>query len=376
MRNAIKEYIEYTDAEKSELWDSATFVFDTNVLLNLYRYSKDTRDALLESIQKLNGRIWMPYQIAYEFMKNRENRILKTVSQFENANTVCDKFIEDCSESIKKNVHMIGDDEWEELRNIIHTWFDNKKKSNMIVERCNEDFILDELLHLFDEKVGVPFNKEEREEIDKDWEYRSKNKIPPGYKDENKSTNASGDLILWMQILKYSKDNSKDIIFVSDDKKEDWWREACGRKLGPRIELRKEFLDYTGKKFHMYTMESFIKYSTESNGVKYDQSVIDEIETIDRQNYNFEIGAILSSHDNDEREFVSKRFQIAMRIEQLKEKNEKRKKALKEIEDNLEKGRYSANRIRQYEILQDKIEATNQTILMLESKYRGLGLLL
>ena len=123
-------------------------------------------------------------------------------------------------------------------------------------------------------------------------------------------------------------------------------------------------------------MESFIKYSTESNGVKYDQSVIDEIETIDRQNYNFEIGAILSSHDNDEREFVSKRFQIAIRIEQLKEKNEKRKKALKEIEDNLEKGRYSANRIRQYEILQDKIEATNQTILMLESKYRGLGLLL
>ena len=73
---------------------------------------------------------------------------------------------------------------------------------------------------------------------------------------------------------------------------------------------------------------------------------------------------------------MSKRFQIAMRIEQLKEKNEKRKKALKEIEDNLEKGRYSANRIRQYEILQDKIEETNQTILMLESKYRGLGLLL
>ena len=126
----------------------------------------------------------------------------------------------------------------------------------------------------------------------------------------------------------------------------------------------------------MYTMESFIKYSTESNGVKYDQSVIDEIETIDRQNYNFEIGEILSSRDNDERELVSKRFQIAMKIEQLKEKNNKRIKALKEIEDNLEKGRYSENRIRQYEILQDKIEETNQTILMLESKYRGLGLLL
>ena len=40
MKSAIREYIELTDAEKAALWEHATFVFDTNVYLNLYRYSK------------------------------------------------------------------------------------------------------------------------------------------------------------------------------------------------------------------------------------------------------------------------------------------------------------------------------------------------
>lgn len=51
MRNAIREYIELSETEKKALWDNATFVFDTNVFLNLYRYSKKTRDALLEAMK-------------------------------------------------------------------------------------------------------------------------------------------------------------------------------------------------------------------------------------------------------------------------------------------------------------------------------------
>lgn len=29
MRNAIKEYIEFSSEEKNDLWNTATFVFDT-----------------------------------------------------------------------------------------------------------------------------------------------------------------------------------------------------------------------------------------------------------------------------------------------------------------------------------------------------------
>ena len=54
MRDTIKEYIELSDKEKNDLWNTATFVFDTNVFLNLYRYSNKTRNQLIESFEWLN----------------------------------------------------------------------------------------------------------------------------------------------------------------------------------------------------------------------------------------------------------------------------------------------------------------------------------
>lgn len=64
MRKAIEEYLEYSETEKIELWKSGVFILDTNVLLNLYRYSKETRDTLFKAMNQLKDRLWMPYHIA------------------------------------------------------------------------------------------------------------------------------------------------------------------------------------------------------------------------------------------------------------------------------------------------------------------------
>ena len=52
MRDAIREYIDLSSAEKNELWKNATFIFDTNVFLNLYRYTKKTRDIMSTALTK------------------------------------------------------------------------------------------------------------------------------------------------------------------------------------------------------------------------------------------------------------------------------------------------------------------------------------
>ena len=57
MRQAIGEFLDNNDKEKQELWNNATFVFDTNILLDLYRYSKKTRDILLETMSKFSNRV-------------------------------------------------------------------------------------------------------------------------------------------------------------------------------------------------------------------------------------------------------------------------------------------------------------------------------
>lgn len=47
MKNAIREYLDMADSEKKGLLNTATLVFDTNVLLNIYRCSKSTRDVFI-----------------------------------------------------------------------------------------------------------------------------------------------------------------------------------------------------------------------------------------------------------------------------------------------------------------------------------------
>ena len=82
MKKAIQEYIELKDIEKEALWNEAFFVFDTNVFLNLYRYSKKTREILLGAMEQLKDRIWMPNHVAHEFMENRIEVIFETIDRY------------------------------------------------------------------------------------------------------------------------------------------------------------------------------------------------------------------------------------------------------------------------------------------------------
>ena len=38
-------------------------MIDANVLLNLYRYNESPRDDLLEVLQKVGDRLWVPHQV-------------------------------------------------------------------------------------------------------------------------------------------------------------------------------------------------------------------------------------------------------------------------------------------------------------------------
>ena len=44
MKDSFPGYYRPTENEFAEMWESCLFVLDANVLLNLYRYSVDTRE--------------------------------------------------------------------------------------------------------------------------------------------------------------------------------------------------------------------------------------------------------------------------------------------------------------------------------------------
>jgi len=89
--------------------------------------------------------------------------------------------------------------------------------------------------------------------------------IPPGFKDKK-----LGDTIIWYTILEFAKIHKKNVIFVTDEKKEDWWYKAYDHILYPRYELIEEFRRCSeGKTFHLINFSAFLKlFKAEKDVIK------------------------------------------------------------------------------------------------------------
>ncbi|MEL6919290.1 MAG: PIN-like domain-containing protein, partial [Bacteroidota bacterium] len=53
MKSKFPGYFKLTEEEINQLWEKALFVFDANILLNLYRYSNETRDDFFKILEKI-----------------------------------------------------------------------------------------------------------------------------------------------------------------------------------------------------------------------------------------------------------------------------------------------------------------------------------
>ena len=279
MRNKIWEYLIPSLKDKETLWNECIFIFDTNVLLNLYRYTSNTRDTLLAAFDDLKERIWLPYQVAYEYAKDRFDVIYETVEKYKKLDRLEEEFINQYVQELRVKP---SDAAIKELQASIDTWITAQKTKNLVVTQASNDQILEKLLNIFEEKVGVPFSQEELDSIRLEGKDRYEKQIPPGFCDAKKENggienNAYGDLIVWKEILSIASKIHKDIIFVTHDQKADWWSKAKGRTVGPRVELRTEFFKITGQKFYMYSMEMFLEQYSSHKGQTADKSVIDEV---------------------------------------------------------------------------------------------------
>lgn len=285
MKSKVKEFIEPSSKEKQDLWEEAMFVFDTNVLLNLYRYSAKTRDALLDAFDSLKDRVWIPYQVAYEYMNKRCEVIYETVYRYDQFKKEIESFATKAINTLRLTPK---DEEITELNKYLFKWLDSNKENNLLVLKTDEDEILEKILSIFDGRVGDVVDEDELKKIKEEGKKRFEACIPPGYKDNTKKkesddNNAYGDLIIWKQIIKYSKDNNKSVIYITHDQKEDWWNIVKGKTIGPRFELRREFYKETNQKFHMYTMSSFIEaYNRTNEKAKIiDESAVEEVRDFD-----------------------------------------------------------------------------------------------
>ncbi len=307
-------HADYNELDFQKIWENGIFVFDANVLLDLYRLPKSASKDLVDILKdkKLKDRIWIPFQVLIEFLNNRFEAISDQKNKFNSVRTIINDTISQYDElmdnlvselnklKLKQRHSLINPDKYiseEKIKKGIKFLNDFIGALDNLEDKQSDVNDIDEVkkvvLEIFNDKIGKSFTKEELAEIYKEGNKRYEDKIPPGYKDIKKEgfhvfedkeyVRKYGDLIFWKEIIQKAKsDKIEYLVLVTGDIKEDWWFEKRGMKLGPRNELLNEIY-YNAPElitFYMYDTSSFLKYAKKLLRIEVKDSSISETKNL------------------------------------------------------------------------------------------------
>lgn len=312
MRKQFKGFYTPNTSESEFIWSdkNTIFVFDTNALLNFYSYEQDTRNELFGFLDVIKDRVWLPHHVALEYQMKRLEIIARERDTFHKIDRFFDRINEDISVklidelNIKSRLPVLA----KELEHF------SKKINSLIIkfrtevlERQQElkpdvishDSIRERFDLIFQDNIGEPFSNDELISIYTEGVARYEDKIPPGYKDKSKSEldeyiysgcsykKEFGDLIIWKQIINMAKNpNVKSVVFITDEKKEDWWYQIRKKMIGPLQALQTEiYREANIEHFKMYDTKSFVEAASEYADVKINKSSLEDILSVNKVNY-------------------------------------------------------------------------------------------
>ena len=285
MKEDFFAYIKPTEKESEKIWKNSIFTFDANILLNFYRYKAETTSTFFELIEKVKDRVWLTNQSVQEYFDNRLNVISEQEKAYSDLKDNIKKSIEDPLNNLRKHPY-IGQKLLEEFKAVsekLKVELDTRSQEYSV--RLSNDDILDKILDLFDKKVTDGFDEKKLNEIYSEGDIRYNLDIPPGFKDKNKGgTRQYGDLVLWSQIIELAKKEKKDVIFVTDDEKEDWIYLHKGRTIGMLPQLQIEFNKKTGKKAFSFNAQKFIEEIGKIYKTQIAEETIDEVKNLREEN--------------------------------------------------------------------------------------------
>ncbi|MBD1936735.1 PIN-like domain-containing protein [Microcoleus sp. FACHB-68] len=362
MKDLFPGYYSLSEEEFVELWKNCVFIIDTNSILNLYRYNEETRKDFINVLRKIENRLWIPHQVALEFQENRNTVINEQDNKFK---TIEEILVEEESR-IKGKLRKFPSIDYEnfivKLNKLFNEFLEeNKSLETRQLKPEDQDFIRDVIDDLFKGKIGEAPTEQELNDIYKDGEKRYPMKYPPGFQDLNNKKKGTpylyngmsfkreyGDLILWKEILKEVKDNNrKYVIFITDDRKEDWWREEEGKTIGARPELVEEICKEGASIFYMYTPERFLEFAKKYIEVDVKKESIKQVEEISaiRSNLLYNRGNLRAEEGNEIKQAVARWLESEYQNDEFISSHEK-VDLLRLTEDNSKIGykvEYAAN---------------------------------
>jgi rRNA-processing protein FCF1 len=263
----------------NNLLKDSIIILDTNVLLIPF----DTNDKNLQEIKniflkyKSKNRLFIPARVAREFANNRATKIgdvfLQVRQKKENLNSGNYKINQ--YPILEKNKDYIElKKQFEEIQKLIKL----SRKNLENIESHIKEWTWNDNVSLAYKEIFTPEiiieAKKDSIEIEKDLAFRIAYKIAPGFKDSKKPDDGVGDLIIWQTILEIAKEHNKNVVFVTNDQKNDWFYKQDKIGLYPKYELFDEFRRYTSGK--SISIINFIKFLELSDA---DAETINEVKT-------------------------------------------------------------------------------------------------
>lgn len=327
------------DDDMKKIWkdESTLFIFDTNVLLSLYAFKADSRKDFFKVLSKIEKRIWIPFHVCLEFqlnritvIKNRRNsfgKLKKEITGLKEIISLDEKYFSTLqSEFSLKKKHP---DVFQKLKKVqselvikfkeIESYLKSSISELQIeVEKIDneklfinsDDFIRKDIDSYFnDERIGDNLftDQESIDTFNKIGEERYRNLVPPGYEDAKDKGDDDflfdklrykrkfGDLIIFKQMIEHAKKHTlKNIVFISEDVKEDWRQieDFDGKKiLGARHELKREmYNDANVSNFLIFNIEEFMSNTNKYLEIEIQKDTINNIkESLAKFAENFEI---------------------------------------------------------------------------------------
>lgn len=286
MKKIVDTFLNIED--KGYMFNNSIIVLDANILLSFYSYKEEHCDEVFSLLRGIEDRLWIPYHTISEFMKNRNKVIQDELNSLDTKNIEILKCFnkknkQDLYGSIYQSMdsffkkEYVGEkrysrmnDLFEKLKVIEASYFEivdeiSEERKGMYEElreekkRFDNDTILEKLKDIYNGKVGEKYTHNKLVDISREALEKAYYTILPGLSKEDlsKTTNVYGDYINYYSIVDYSKAKSKDIIYITNDSKEDW-----GYKINGEFEynptLYEDFHTRTSKKILIIKFNEFI----------------------------------------------------------------------------------------------------------------------
>ena len=282
-------YLGYSEEDLSSLLDDAVIFIDANVLLNLFEYSLSTYDEFFKlfTSAEFRNRFYITYQVGLEYSRNKIKRTERQTSASEKISKKLEDQSADMKKWMRENFRFHSTIDVDGILKDFENFVNGVKLSKLTTSAASildhqknvENFISGAI----GDKITPKPTDDAIKEIIRIGKDRYSKKLPPGFEDEKSKSEdlrIYGDLIGWLEMIKFAKQEGETkILFITDDNKEDWWRRENGKTIGPHSLLVQEMLD-NGIKYYQYSSEQFLKHASMKLGTTVSVEVLKEVKEV------------------------------------------------------------------------------------------------